>query len=642
MKGIPLSKEELNVFEKLPDLYLVLSPDLFILTASDAYLGATLTRREEIAGKYLFDVFPDNPQTPQARSVQNLSASLQRVLSTRRPHQMDVQQYDIPRSKESGGGFERKYWKPSNTPVLDPAGAVRYIIHKVHDVTGLMEGSRGQDLTKRTLRGFLGAIIVILVLSGMYVFSTLGFVDASRQAARSRNIIFRLEQLISSLKDIETGQRGYILTHDRAFLEPYYQGITRVPQHIQVLDTLKNQAPRLNQTYSRLQMLVQRRIDFLTKGVQFIEKGNDSAALALIRSGEGKATMDQIRSVIDQLQQQEIAVLSELTRSVEVISVRVILLLIGSVISVSVVLLFATFRIRRDLKEKQALEFLLNESNQQLQQSNLDLLSSNEEFQSSNIELVAMNEKIARYTVELRQQASALEQSNKELEFFSYSVSHDLRSPLRAITGYGLILQDEYKSQLPKEASDLVGIIIESAYTLGQLIDGLLEFSRLGRQAIRKMEVNMKQLVEPLWQEIIATLPKEKNVHIHIQCDEKVFGDPQLLKQVWRNLLNNAIKFTSHLAEPQIQIGCFEAKEQQAFFIKDNGIGFKNEYSSQVFEIFKKLNKEEEYEGTGIGLAIVQRIIEAHGGRVWAEAQVNKGATFYFSLPRIQFTETLI
>lgn len=639
---MPFSREELKVFEKLPDLYLILSPDLSILTASDAYLEATQTIREEIVGKYLFEVFPDNPQALQAHSVQNLSTSLQRVLTTRRPHQMDVQQYDIPRSKESGGGFEKKYWRPSNTPVLDSAGEVRYIIHKVHDVTGLMEGSRGQDLTKRTLRGFLGAIIVILVLSGMYVFSTLGFIDASRQAARSRNIIYRLEKLISSLKDIETSQRGYILTHDRAFLEPYYQGITLVPQHLQALDTLKNQAPLLDETYSRLQMLVQRRIDILTSGVQLIEKGKETEALAQIRSGEGKATMDQIRSVINLLQQKEIAALSRLTRLVEVISIRVILLLAGSVLLVSVVLLFASFRIRRDLKEKQALEFLLNSSNQQLQQINQDLLSSNEELQSSNEELLTLNEKIAEYSAELGKRTSALEQSNKELEFFSYSVSHDLRSPLRAITGYGLILQEDYGKGLPEEARNLLGIIIESAYTLGQLIDGLLEFSRLGRQAIRKLEVNMKQLIEPLWQEIIPTLPKERKVHIHIQCDEKIFGDPQLLRQVWRNLLNNAIKFTSHLAEPQIHIGCFEAKEQQGFFIKDNGIGFKNEYTSQVFGIFKKLNKDEEYEGTGIGLAIVQRIIEAHGGSVWAEAQENKGATFYFSLPRIKFTVTPI
>ena len=230
------------------------------------------------------------------------------------------------------------------------------------------------------------------------------------------------------------------------------------------------------------------------------------------------------------------------------------------------------------------------------------------------------------------QRTAALEAANKELEAFSYSVSHDLRAPLRAIDGYARILTEDYQARLDADGQRVVGVICAEARRMGQLIDDLLHFSRLGRQEIRKIAVDMTALAASVFQELTALEPK-RTVQWALAPLPPAWGDAALLRQVWANLLSNALKFTQHRDRPVITAGSRPEGGQMIYFVQDNGAGFDMRFAPKLFGVFQRLHRNDEFPGTGVGLALVQRIILRHGGRVWAEAKVNEGAAFYFSLP---------
>ncbi|HEY9044826.1 MAG TPA: PAS domain S-box protein [Ohtaekwangia sp.] len=240
-------------------------------------------------------------------------------------------------------------------------------------------------------------------------------------------------------------------------------------------------------------------------------------------------------------------------------------------------------------------------------------------------------EQIRQLTIRLQNNIIQLEAANQELESFSYSVSHDLRAPLRAVSGYANILEESYAKNLDEEARTVFGTIQRNVKRMGQLIDDLLDFSRLGRNEVPKLPVNMAQLVERIITEFNQSTNHKASVSIHTL--PQVYGDQSLLRQVWVNLISNAIKYSSKGKEPWIEIGANPGDDETIFYVKDNGVGFDMRYSDKLFGVFQRLHGVREFEGTGIGLAIVKRIVSKHGGRVWAEAEVNRGATFFFSLP---------
>lgn len=249
------------------------------------------------------------------------------------------------------------------------------------------------------------------------------------------------------------------------------------------------------------------------------------------------------------------------------------------------------------------------------------------------------HEEIAHQKKELerkvKQRTQELEKVNEELEAFSYSVSHDLRTPLRAIMGFGQILKQEYSDELDEEGNRLLSIVIENAQNMGELIDDILAFSRLGRSALTKTSVNLKHLCETVYQGLIMNDKElEHRIELILHDLPAVPIDAKMMRQALENLLSNAIKYSSLNDTITIEIGCDEEETENVFFIKDNGIGFDPKYSHKLFEIFQRLHSQEEFEGTGIGLALVKRIINRHGGDVWAESELGKGSVFYFSLPK--------
>ncbi len=246
---------------------------------------------------------------------------------------------------------------------------------------------------------------------------------------------------------------------------------------------------------------------------------------------------------------------------------------------------------------------------------------------TQEISLFALNLDLQKKNVEL-------ENANKELDAFCYSVSHDLRSPLRAIEGFSRILQEDYGEKIDEEGNRLLSVIVGSTDKMNQLIDSLLVLSRLGKKDITKKEVDINEVVRQAIEELKAV---SKNGMPDIGVGElpSALGEVSLLRQVFINLISNAIKYSAKKEKPQIEIGSRSEDGADIYYIKDNGVGFNMEYKNKLFGVFQRLHDEHEYEGVGIGLAIVQRIVLRHGGRIWAEGEIGKGATFYFSLPSV-------
>jgi light-regulated signal transduction histidine kinase (bacteriophytochrome) len=227
-----------------------------------------------------------------------------------------------------------------------------------------------------------------------------------------------------------------------------------------------------------------------------------------------------------------------------------------------------------------------------------------------------------------------LETANKELEAFSYSVSHDLRAPLRHVIGFVELLQQDAAPSLSGKSLQQLTTISQSAKRMGELIDDLLAFSRVGRAELQKTDVNLDELLRDTLGDFQAET-RVRSITWNIHPLPPVRADRALLRMVLVNLISNAVKFTGARAEAKIEIGCApNGTNETVIFIRDNGAGFDPQYADKLFGVFQRLHSQAEFEGTGIGLANVQRIIHRHGGRVWAEGVVNGGATFYFSIPK--------
>ena len=253
--------------------------------------------------------------------------------------------------------------------------------------------------------------------------------------------------------------------------------------------------------------------------------------------------------------------------------------------------------------------------------------------------LMDTQEHLNKLNAILEEKARALEEANKALDGFAYSVSHDLRAPLRAIDGFSQQVQKHYADKLDDEGKRYLDIVRDNTRKLAQLIDDILAFSRTERLKMSLSEVNMDKLAREVYEEL-KPVAAGRDLTVEIKPLPPAVGDGAILRQVWVNLLSNAIKYTRHKPAAVIQVGNYAEGKENVYFIKDNGAGFDMQYADRLFGVFQRLHGIAEFEGNGIGLAIVKRIITRHGGRVWAEGKVDEGATFYFALPNQESSAT--
>jgi PAS domain S-box-containing protein len=460
------------LFESAPDHYLVLSPELTILAVSDAYARATRTKREELLGRLIFEVFPDNPVDPDATGARNLRASLERV---RGSLATDV----MPHA--------------SNSPILNARGELSYIIHRVEDVAAARAGV------------------------------------AARQAGE--------------------------------FLEAV---IENIPHMVFVKDAERLAFVRMNRAGEELlglprsELIGKTDYDFFPREQAEFFQAKDRETLrsrALVDVGE------------EPLQ---------------------------------------TSRGLRVLRTKK-----------------VPILDATGEPSH----LLGISEDVT----ELVRAKEAAEVANRELESFSYSVAHDLRAPLRSIDGFSQAVLEDCADKLDDEGRKHLGFVRESAQLMAQLIDSMLTLSRVGRQEVVRRTVDLSGLARAAWTRLERTA-SGRVVDVELQEGLAGEGDPRLLALVFDNLLGNALKFTANRANARVEFGTISMDGGPAYFVRDNGAGFDMTYAGKLFGAFQRLHGAHEFEGTGVGLATVQRVIHRHGGRVWADGKVDAGATFYFTL----------
>jgi PAS domain S-box-containing protein len=566
---------------------------------------------------------------------------------------------------------------------------------------------------KKVSLGFITAILIISWLALAAYQNNKKSANAARWISHTNRVLFHSEQILALTVDVESGQRGFALTGIEEFLEPAILSANQLEEHISSLKELTRDNHSQQERIGRLDQLVTEKLEFTQHAIEVRRAQGLEKVQSLNASLKGKRLMDQIRSLIQEIQHEEEGLLRERTALIEqrvqnfnktfvgmLVATVVILILVFYMIYVN---LGARARAEKSLRiaserisdifenapcgyhsvdaqgtlieinntwlqwlkmsrdevvgKKKFFDLLTEESKATFHETfprfkregyvrdvPFDIVRSDGTTFSILLNSVALYDNEKNYLksrstaidyTEQKKAVEKIEQLNHELESFSYSVSHDLRAPLRSIDGYTQILLEDYASNLDDEGKRILNVVVNNARRMATLIDDLLDFSRVSRKDVSKTVVNTENMVNSVLSELTSHengRAIEATVHPLSPCE----ADPNLLRQVWTNLVSNALKYTRKKQKAIIDISCYQNPAEVVYKISDNGTGFDMQYSHKLFGVFQRLHRQQEFEGTGVGLAIVHRIITRHGGKVWAEGEVGKGASFYFSLPKIE------
>lgn len=471
----------------------------------------------------------------------------------------------------------------------------------------MLAKARAASFKRLIFRAAVLPVVLLLALAGVLVWQVNQLLRTTSQVEHSDLILANANELQRLMIDMETGLRGYLITDDTEFLAPYERGVANVPDQTEELTALASDSPSQSRRLAGIASTWKQWRRYAESELEL--RHNDDDWMSGVSLGTGKELMDDIRDTFTEMISEEEGLRAQRVLASKGAARQSSWIACGAALGVGAILVL---RSRRELRA----------------------LASTYETSLRTTEQLAsdLEKRVAERTEALGRTNVALSEANKELEAFAYSISHDLRAPLRHIGGFGDLLKRSMDGRLTPDDVENLDTIIETAKQAGRMVDDLLAFSRIGRAELRKEPVALGELVERCRYEL-SPETTGRNIEWKIDSLPTVTGDPALLRLVITNLLSNAVKYTEKVDRATIEISASSQNGDATIVVRDNGVGFDMSYSHKLFGVFQRLHHAEEYEGTGIGLANVRRIILRHGGRVWAEGRLGEGAAFYFTLP---------
>ncbi|MFL6429293.1 MAG: sensor histidine kinase [Acidobacteriaceae bacterium] len=470
--------------------------------------------------------------------------------------------------------------------------------------------------TRSLFPALLLIALVIVFLNAWWAFRAVRTLATNAAlVAHSWQVVHQVEHVLWSAVNAETGERGYLITGMDSYLEPYTTARRELPFELAHLQSLTAHDPSQQARIQDLRTALERRMLILQRALDLRKSGSSNSSASLLLSGPGKAEMEHVRAVCDAMEAEEDRLLAIRTTSTN----KSIWLAQTTVLVVSVLdfllILVAFSQLIRERRLRVTAEI-----------AGERLLLAQQETEARAIEVRSLNETLED---RVRLRTAELERVNRELEAFSYSVSHDLRAPLRTIDGFSLALQEDYAATVGDTGRDYIERVRSGVQRMGQLIDALLQLSRITRAEIVRENFSMTELAESVASDL-REQNRGRDLFFEIEPALSAYADPRLTRIALENLLGNAVKFTSKLRHAEIRFGW--DSEQNAWYVRDNGAGFDMAYANKLFGAFNRLHGDKDFKGSGIGLATVARIVRGHNGRIWANSAVNQGATFWFTL----------
>ncbi|WP_084492213.1 sensor histidine kinase [Leptospira kmetyi] len=451
-------------------------------------------------------------------------------------------------------------------------------------------------IEKNIVLGLSVIVALNIVIAGASFYGLQQSEKLKEWETHTQEVLISLEETLSAFGEIHSIIRGFILFTDPNFLKNFYDTKAEIYDRLNKVDGLIRDNPEQQKRLKLVRSMIDEKIAYLEEQVVERQRRSIQSYSVPFRSPKGIPLTEKIKDVLREMKKEEAILLTARKKKSELnLTIATAFVFSGIVLNLSFIIL-QNFLIYRESKRRRSAENALEESNKNL-----------------------------------KTHSAELERSNKDLEAFSYSVSHDLRAPIRAISGFSKILMEDHGNDLGEEGRRILNIVIQNSENMGQLIDDLLEYSRLGRREIAFSVVNMKSMAEKILEEITNYYPETK-IETIVGDLPQAKADSGLLKQLLFNLVSNAFKYSNKKDFPKVEIGSYQNDGETVFFVKDNGAGFDMKYQHKLFNIFQRLHHADQFEGTGVGLAIVKRVIEKHDGRVWGEGKPDEGACFYFTL----------
>ncbi len=435
-------------------------------------------------------------------------------------------------------------------------------------------------------------LLILFVASS--ALSVLSYVLYERADLTTSEVIGASNDLLIGLLNAETGKRGYLLTGNPVYLQPYDTALSTVPADQQRLGSLVPAVPGGGQYFAELKSLVAAKLAVIAETIKLERAGDHAGAVRIVGTDEGKRIMDDARGVTADLQRAATA--AGASRRSALGTQLTFFIVLAAILAVAGVM--ASLSLRRRLRR-------------------------------ATKEILSLN---ANLEQQVQQRTVHLERANKNLEAFAYSIAHDLRTPLRGISGFAEALAEDYGDRLDETGREYAGRVQAGCVRMATLIDDLLHLSQVTRAEMNLQDVDLSAEVTAICDQLRARDPR-RQVRVTVQEGVRVTADRTLIRSALDNLLDNAWKFTSHRDGAAIEFAAAPVGDAPiCCYVRDNGAGFDPAYTGKLFQPFQRLHDASEFPGTGIGLASVRRIIERHGGRTWAEGAVGGGATIYFTL----------